>query len=180
MSSLSVKSMDPHPMHHNCHPLWKILFAFLKIFFALRSTTGYKVCMHSEHQPKTFYKDPNVRMVIWEWDWERVGLLVGCEKRELLCRKGRVSDRWGKWSELLSQQSTTRMCTTCAPSVQCAHFLNMHHPCTSQCVYTLRMPHFVLCTFHTCMFVHISYMCTIQTTNGKFSHMCTGHYSLLR
>ena len=119
MSSLSVKSMDPHPMHHNCHPLWKILFAFLKIFFALRSTTGYKVCMHSEHQPKTFYKDPNVRMVIWEWDWERVGLLVGCEKRELLCRKGRVSDRWGKWSVCVTAVNHQNVCTTWVH--QCLH-----------------------------------------------------------
>ena len=131
MSSLSVKSMDPHPMHHNCHPLWKILFAFLKIFFALRSTTGYKVCMHSEHQPKTFYKDPNVRMVIWEWDWERVGLLVGCEKRELLCRKGRVSDRWGKWSVCVTAVNHQNVCTTWVHQClrhQCVHRLGAAHP----------------------------------------------------
>ena len=117
-------------MHHNCHPLWKILFAFLKIFFALRSTTGYKVCMHSEHQPKTFYKDPNVRMVIWEWDWERVGLLVGCEKRELLCRKGRVSDRWGKWS-------------VCVTAVN--HQNAVHHLCVCLCA-----PKLLVCTNKIC------------------------------
>ena len=75
--------------------------------------------MHSEHRPKTFYKNPNVRMVIWEWDWERVGLLVGCEKRELLCRKGRVSDRWGKWSVCVTAVNHQNVCTTWVH--QCLH-----------------------------------------------------------
>ena len=119
------------------------------------------------------------------WGWS----LVWCEgERVIVEGKEGVSDRWGKWSELLSQQSTTRMCTTCAPSVHCPHFLNMHHNQDTRIGCTIPVPVSVCtlfvcptlyCALFTlaCMFVHISYMCTIQTTNGKFSHMCSRHYS---
>ena len=124
MSSLSVKSMDPHPMHHNCHPLWKILFAFLEIFFALRSTTGYKVCILSTDQ-RLFTKTQ-----MWEWWFENEierGLVCWSDvRRESYCAGREELAIVGESGQFVSQQSTTRMsappgCTNvCATVPMCA------------------------------------------------------------
>ena len=124
------KVNGPPPDASQLSPALKNIICFFENIFCF-AIHHWIQGMHSEHRPKTFYKNPNVRMVIWEWDWERVGLLVGCEKRELLCRKGRVSDRWGKWSVCVTAVNHQNVCTTWVHQClrhQCVHRLGAAHP----------------------------------------------------
>ena len=111
-------------------------------------------CVNSSHHSLLWFENEieGVRMV-WEWVrgsenggrmWERESYCAGSR------RKGRVSDRWRKWSACASVSHQK-----CAPAVCCT---SVHHLCVTPVVCTTSMHQ--LCVAPVCTTCGVTPVCT--------------------